>query len=337
MDTITHTVLGACLGEAIAGKQMGKKAMLFGILANNLPDIDVISASWTTQAEELLAHRGITHSILFSLIFSPLLAYAFQKMSKNNSVSFKRWLVLIGSGLFLHIIMDSFTAYGTGWFEPFNHTRVSFNTLFILDPFFSIPILITAIALWIMRRDSYTKRKWFNVIGLSISSLYLLITFIIKLYVNSVIEKDLSAKNITYTSYLATPGPLNNLLWYSVVKNHDHYYIGYYSVLDKNPTLNWELFQKNDSLLAPFKNSEDVQYLMRFSKDYYRITKQDSLTVFSDMRFGSVGGWQVKQAPSVFNFNITRTSTGEIKVEQAEFEELDGNAITMLIDRVKGI
>src|SRR5262245_36088448 len=131
MDSLTHTVLGACLGEAIAGKQLGKKAMLIGALINNLPDIDVFTAIWTGTVEELLVHRGITHSILFALIVTPLLAFLFYRYSKNKSASYKRWLVLIGSGLFLHILMDAFTTYGTGWFEPFNHYRVTFNTLFI--------------------------------------------------------------------------------------------------------------------------------------------------------------------------------------------------------------
>jgi len=54
MDSLTHTVLGACLGEVIAGKQLGKKAMLIGALANNLPDIDVLTSFWTGPAEELL-------------------------------------------------------------------------------------------------------------------------------------------------------------------------------------------------------------------------------------------------------------------------------------------
>lgn len=67
-------------------------------------------------------------------------------------MSFQRWLVLIQSGLFIHIIIDAFTAYGTGWFEPFSHYRVSFNTLFILDPLFSLPMIISAVVLIFLKK-----------------------------------------------------------------------------------------------------------------------------------------------------------------------------------------
>lgn len=33
MDSITHIALDACMGQAFAGKQLGKKAMLLGAMA----------------------------------------------------------------------------------------------------------------------------------------------------------------------------------------------------------------------------------------------------------------------------------------------------------------
>ncbi len=40
MDTITHIVPGAAVGEVMAGEKLGKKALLIGAIAGNLPDID---------------------------------------------------------------------------------------------------------------------------------------------------------------------------------------------------------------------------------------------------------------------------------------------------------
>src|SRR5206468_3008426 len=117
MDTITHTVLGACLGEVIAGKKLGKKAMLYGILANNIPDVDVVTSFWMNNVDRLLAHRGFTHSILFALFCIPLLAFIAVKLSKKKLLSFNQWMLLFGTGIFTHIFIDAFTVYGTGWFE----------------------------------------------------------------------------------------------------------------------------------------------------------------------------------------------------------------------------
>lgn len=337
MDSLTHTVLGACLGEVIAGKKLGKKAMLIGALANNLPDIDVVTSLWTGPAKELLVHRGITHSILFALIVSPLLACAFQKLFKKHDVSFQRWLLLIGSGLFIHILMDAFTTYGTGWFEPFNHYRVSFNTLFILDPFLSVSMLIGSVALLIVRQTSYPSRTRIAGISLGITAVYLIVTIFIKLHVNHVIDKDLSTQNIPHEDFMATPTPLNNMLWYSAVKSGDNFYVGYYSIFDKHPTLKWEFFEKRDSLLNAIKENEDIIYLRQFSKNYYSISKTDSVLNFSDMRFGQIGGWYKPQAPFVFNFDLYLKKGNKINLQQGRFKSVSSKEIGYLIDRIKGV
>ena len=66
MDTLSHIVLGTCMGEALLGKKIGKKAMLWGALANNLPDIDVFFTPLFHPVDALFVHRGITHSFLFT-------------------------------------------------------------------------------------------------------------------------------------------------------------------------------------------------------------------------------------------------------------------------------
>ena len=52
--------------------------------------------------------------------------------------------------LCIHVFLDAFNAYGTGWFEPFSHYRVSFNVLFVADPFYSVWLGISFLALLIL-------------------------------------------------------------------------------------------------------------------------------------------------------------------------------------------
>ena len=59
MDSITHIALGACIGEAFFEKGFGKKAMLWGALAQSIPDIDFVASFWMSTADDLLAHNGI--------------------------------------------------------------------------------------------------------------------------------------------------------------------------------------------------------------------------------------------------------------------------------------
>src|SRR6187431_3153096 len=108
--------------------------MFWGALANNIPDIDVLTSLWMSQADSLLAHRGFTHSILFGLLISPLLAYFLSRRYPNKNMHFKEWLLIFSSGIFVHLFIDALTSYGTAWYEPFSHMRVTMNVLFVADP-----------------------------------------------------------------------------------------------------------------------------------------------------------------------------------------------------------
>ncbi|HOZ87051.1 MAG TPA: metal-dependent hydrolase [Bacteroidia bacterium] len=334
MDTLTHTVLGACLGEVIAGKQMGKKAMLIGALANNFPDVDVLSHFFTSPAAGLLAHRGITHSILCCTLLTVFFGWWLRKVFKNPAINAQRAYLLVGSGLFLHILMDACTSYGTGWFEPFSDYRVSFNTLFIIDPIFLLPLLIASIVLLILKKTA-GKRQTIATTALTLSAFYLSITFFIKIYVNNIVNKDLATQNIPHSDYMVAPTPLNNLLWNVVTKNEKECYVGYYSVFDRRGAIDYEIIPKNDTFLVPVATLTEVQILKRFSKNYYSITKSDSSLVFNDIRFGQVGGWYRPHAPFVFKFDIIHKNNAA-HIQQGRMESVGSKPIQALVQRIKG-
>jgi inner membrane protein len=84
MDTITHIVLGAALGEVLAGEKLGKKALLIGAIAGNLPDIDFVASFWLDSARDVWFHRGITHSLLFVVVISLLLAWVARRVDRER-------------------------------------------------------------------------------------------------------------------------------------------------------------------------------------------------------------------------------------------------------------
>ena len=127
------------MGDAFAGKQLGKRAMFLGAVAQSVPDIDFLASTWTSASENLLAHRGFTHSILFVALVTPLLAFLAEKWHRPHNISLKKWLLFFGGVIFIHVFIDAFNNYGVGWFEPFWDKRVSFHTIFVVDPFFSLP------------------------------------------------------------------------------------------------------------------------------------------------------------------------------------------------------
>ena len=93
------------MGEAFAGKMLGKKAMLWGALAQSIPDIDFLASFWMDTSSNLLAHRGFTHSFLFCLIITPLFALAAEYWHRPHNISLKHWMLFFGAVIFGHIFL----------------------------------------------------------------------------------------------------------------------------------------------------------------------------------------------------------------------------------------
>ena len=336
MDSVTHIAIGICAGELIAGKKLGKTALLWSAIASSVPDIDVISSLWMNPADSLLAHRGFTHSILFQLLLIPLAAYFLKRFSGKKDFSFNGWMLLIGINLFLHIFLDALTAYGTGWFEPFSHYRVSFNTIFIVDPLFSIGFIVGAVILLVKKVNAPSRQKIARN-SMLISGGYLLFTMVNKVNVNEIVEKSLTRSNISNENYLSTPTPLNNFLWYIVAHDSNGIHIGYYSIFDKTDNIQFTTINRNPHLSDSLKGNEDVKKLVRFSQGYFMIEKKNDVVIFSDLRMGQLGGWADPTAPFVFRYFLTDRPNNTMLIQQGRMQAMENGAFGKLLQRIKGI
>ena len=74
MDSLTQIVLGAACGEAVAGRKLGNRAMLWGAIGGTIPDLDVFAHFFTDHINAVSFHRGFMHSFLFAAIAPWLLA-----------------------------------------------------------------------------------------------------------------------------------------------------------------------------------------------------------------------------------------------------------------------
>jgi len=74
MDSITQITLGAAVGEAVLGRKIGNRAMIWGGIAGTIPDLDVLLGPFMTEMEALAFHRGPSHSLVFAICFPWLIA-----------------------------------------------------------------------------------------------------------------------------------------------------------------------------------------------------------------------------------------------------------------------
>ena len=335
MDSLTHIVLGACTGEALLGKRLGKKAMLWGAIAESIPDIDFIAGFWLNPANDLLAHRGFTHSLLFGVMATPLSALLAEKWHRPHNIRLKQWMLFFGIGILVHLFIDLFNVYGTGLLEPFSNQRFSFNTLFVADPFFSIVPSIAFTVLLVLHKKHRHRFRW-AITGMFIPAIYLCIAVYNKLSIDQTVTALAQKQQVSYRRYFTTPVPLNNLLWYAVMENDSGYHIGYRSVFDKKQDISFRFFPRNDNLLDTIRDHEDLQHLVRFSQGYYTCEHWGDTLVFNDLRFGQMIGWQDPAARFVFHYYLSHPEDNELVVQRGRFANWDWKAVTSLARRVKG-
>ncbi len=337
VDSITHIALGAVVGEAIAGKSLGKRAMYFGALAQSLPDIDFVASFFLSPADNLLAHRGITHSFLFGIIATIALAWLGQRTHKPLKIPLRLWMTFIGAEILLHLLLDSCNAYGVGWFEPFSDKRFSFNILFVADPFYSIWVGIAMIVLIYMDSKNPKRRYWIAV-GLIASSAYFIHAVLNKMTVERDVRAALEANNIKHSRLLTTPTPANSWLWYCVAEGTGGYTVAYRSSWEgASDSIHFTYFPRQQELLEPFLNEHDTQQLLKFSQGYYTAEKwEDDLIVFNDLRFGQIAGWSDPKAPFVFHYYLNDPEANLLVIQRGRFSNWNRTTFNSLIQRIKG-
>ncbi len=335
MDSITHIALGACMGEAFLDRKLGKKAMLWGALAQSVPDIDFVASFWMNTSNNLLAHRGFTHSFLFVAIITVFFSLMAERWHRPHNIRFKKWLLFFGGVIFFHVFIDAFNNYGVGWFEPFSHKRISFNAIYVADPFYSIWPGLAVVLLIVSKHSWKGRRKWW-MMGLGLSSVYLLYCIFNKLMIDKDVRYSLRTQNIQYSRYFTTPTALQNWLWYVVAGNDSGYHIGYRSVFDTKKEIAFEYFPRNDHLLDSVENTEELQKLKRFSQQFYTAEKWNDTLVFNDLRFGQITGWQNPTNKFVFHYYLKDSADNKLVVQRGRFEGWNKDAFNSLVKRIKG-
>jgi inner membrane protein len=335
MDSLTHIALGACVGEAFFERGFGKKAMLWGALAQSVPDIDFVASFWMPTAENLLAHRGFTHSLLFAALVIPVLAMSADRIHRPHNISFRRWLYFFAAEVLLHLFLDAFNNYGIGWFEPFSSARYSFNTIYVADLFFSLWPGIALVVLLVLNRYHPRRRFWWRF-GMILPFLYLGYCVANKLKMDQEIRTIVDRQGIPRQKYFTTPAPLQNWLWYVVTGDDKGYYIGFRSVFDSKKEIEFEYFPRNDSLLEPIADHEDLQQLIRFSQGFYTVEKWNDTLVFNDLRFGQIIGWENKRGRFVFHYYLQHPEDNELVVQRGRFAGWNRQTFFSMLRRIRG-
>jgi inner membrane protein len=285
MDSLTQIVLGAAVGEAVLGNKIGNKALLYGAIGGTIPDLDVFLGSFTNTITAIELHRGFSHSIVFCILMSPIFGWLVNKIERKKNLGWKPWATLFFWSLFTHPLLDTFTTWGTQLFWPFD-VKLAFNSIFVIDPLYTLPFLICCIAVLFCKRES-KRRRQFNHFGLVFSTSYLLLTLVLKYVAYQKIEYKLMEQGIQYTTMSTRPAPMNTILWNANIDTKDHYLITDYSFFDTQP-LQFQKVAKNRVASDSIAQNESIQRLIAISEGWYVLEQQQEQWYFNDLRFGQI-------------------------------------------------
>lgn len=285
MDSLTQVVLGAAVGEATLGKKVGNKALLYGAIGGTIPDLDVFLGSFTDTITSIEMHRGFSHSIVFSVLMAPLLGWLVNKIERKKNLGWRPWAILFFWCLVTHPMLDAFTTWGTQLFWPFN-IKLAFNSIFVIDPFYTLPFLFCCIAVLFYNRES-KKRQRINRFGLILSTSYLFLTLFLKFIVNQKIEQGLKEQGIPYTAFSTRPAPLNTILWNANIDTEEDYLITDYSFFDTKP-LQFTKYPKRRETSDTLAKDVNVQRLIAITQGWYIIEQIEGEWYFYDLRFGLI-------------------------------------------------
>ena len=309
MDSVTQIVLGAAVATVCVPVPHRRKAALIGAVLGTTPDLDVF-IDYGDAVSNFTYHRGFSHSLFVLVPFSLLIWVSLKKLYEPVRSAPVPWLLAISLALITHPLLDAHTAYGTQLFWPLTSPPIMWSTIFIIDPLYTVTLLIGVVAILIKPYKAWAARTL--IAGLVLSTSYLAWTWSAKLYIENRILASLG-NDKEFISLFSTPTPFNSLLWRVVVLQEDNYLEGYYSLLDSAKSIDFSSYARNKAIIGQVKNIWSVKRLNWFSQGFIKNEIVDDYLVISDLRMGFEENY-------VFNHAVAR-------VGNPHFYEIDSKLL----------
>ena len=304
MDPLTQGTIGAVLPQALSKKNLGIVALL-GFLSGMAPDLDILIRSSTDPLLSLEYHRQFTHSLIFipfgGLICALFLFVVFKKISPFN---FKKTWLYCTLGYGTHGLIDACTSYGTLLFWPFSDIRIAWNNISIIDPLFTIPLILLIALATIKKKNVYSK------IALGWAVTYLMIGMYLHNVAINVGKEIAEQRGHTITRIKAKPSFGNLILWKTIYETDNQFYVDATNLLFNKIIPGESIKKLNQEEDFPWLKEESQQYkdverFKWFSNDFLAVNPQNKNQII-DIRYSGIpneigGLWGVQLNPNKHN------------------------------------
>ncbi len=321
MDSVSQFALGAALGELALGRKLGRRAIIVGGLLGTLPDLDVV-VRYADAVASFTFHRSWSHSLIVLSLVSVPLAWLLSRYyperwlpAKNmpynrEKLTYSQWFIGVWLILFTHPLLDAFTVYGTQIFWPLSVPPTAWGSLFIIDPAYTIPLILALFIAW----RSRSQARLAVSTAIIISCLYICWTLVSQRHANKVAIQSLKSQSLAADQVLIAPAPFA-LLWRIVALDGDHYHEGFYSLLDDDATIRFQSYPNNRAIIQNNKDRWSISRLDWFTQGFIAATTVDDRLIINDLRMGVESSY-------VFRFDVGPKNLADAPIDDVLLSKL---------------
>ena len=291
MDPLTQGVVGVTAAQLVSERKHKVAAAVIGFFSGMAADLDVLISSSEDPLLFLEFHRHFTHSLVFIPIGALLCTLAFRLLFRSwfrrNNFSFKTTYLFSIAGYATHALLDVCTTYGTQLFWPFSDMRVTWNTVSVIDPLFTVPLMILVFTA-VYKRSS--KLAW---LGTSYAFLYLGMGVLQNHRAESVAQELASSRGHTPLNLSVKPSMANIVVWKSVYEYQGRYYVDAIRVFGDTKVYQGTAVDKLDLdthfswLPSASQQAKDVERFRWFSNQYLGLDPSNPKRII-DIRYSLI-------------------------------------------------
>jgi inner membrane protein len=288
VEPVTQGLLGAAVGQALCGRALGRRALVWGALVGMSPDLDVV-ANGLSPVAEWIWHRGETHALWFGPVVGPLLAWPLWRWKGGR---FRDWALLCVAALLTHPLLDVFTTYGTQLLAPFSRERFAFDSVAIIDPLYSV-VLLAGIVYGLRRGVESVASRRAACGALAVSTAYLGLGLLANQHVESHARSQLASEGVADARVAAYPTMFQLPFRRVVARSGDEVRVGWMSAIAPG-RIEWERFtQASGPLVDASRAVEEVRVLEWFAMGEatprVRRGAEGDVVEWDDLRYGFPG------------------------------------------------
>jgi len=305
VDPVTHTLLGAAIGESFFRKRFGAKAVVVSAWAANLPDIDAL-VLLTGDPGAVLLRRSFGHSLILLPLWIAGLTWIFKKKYSDFETGALAWIIALNC--LGHLGFDLVNSFGVQLFWPFSLMRPELAIVFIID--------LTLAGLLIVPQLARLKTDWEPALArASRASLvavvfYLTMAFMGRQLALGQLAQETGGKGFQY----AFPEPFGAHRWRGVAKEDGAWKL--FLIDSSKGTATPPISERDDADSSPARAAAETPFgrrLLTFFKapawTVERTVEGGATVKVRDLRFDSL----ILASPNPFVYEFDVSPSGEAK------------------------